>query len=59
MAQSYDPVARLSELISGIGIATLTTISPDGSLHSCPMAAPRRGGSRRVVVLVGQQYGQG
>ncbi|MGA8874376.1 MAG: pyridoxamine 5'-phosphate oxidase family protein [Candidatus Korobacteraceae bacterium] len=39
MAQSYDPVARLSELISGIGIATLTTISPDGSLHSCPMAA--------------------
>lgn len=39
MAQSYDPVARLSELIGGMEIATLTTISPDGSLHSCPMAA--------------------
>lgn len=39
MAQSYDPVARLSELISGIEIAILTTISPDSNLHSCPMAA--------------------
>jgi len=39
MAQSYDPVARLSELISGVEIAILTTISPDGSLHSCPMTA--------------------
>jgi general stress protein 26 len=39
MAQSYDPIARLNELISGIAIAMLTTISPDGNLHSCPMAA--------------------
>ena len=39
MAQSYDPVARLNELISGIGYAMLTTIRPDGSLHSCPMAS--------------------
>ncbi len=39
MAQSYDPVARLSELIRGMEIATLTTMSPDNSLHSCPMAA--------------------
>jgi general stress protein 26 len=39
MAQSYDPVARLSELISGIEFAILTTTSPDHSLHSCPMSA--------------------
>jgi len=39
MAQSYDPVARLSELISGLDIAILTIIRPDNSLHSCPMAA--------------------
>jgi len=39
MAQSYDPVARLSELISGIEVAILTTTSPDRNLHSCPMAA--------------------
>jgi general stress protein 26 len=39
MAQSYDPVARLSELISGIEIGILTTISPDHNLHSCPMSA--------------------
>jgi len=41
MAQSYDPVARLNELISGIDYAILTTVRPDGSLHSCPMAAHR------------------
>jgi general stress protein 26 len=39
MVQSYDPVARLSELIGGMAIAILTTMSPDNSLHSCPMAA--------------------
>lgn len=39
MGQSYNPVARLSELISGIELAILTTIRPDGTLHSCPMAA--------------------
>lgn len=39
MGQSYNPVARLSELISGIELAILTTTRPDGSLHSCPMAA--------------------
>ncbi len=39
MGQSYNPAARLNELISGIELAILTTIRPDGSLHSCPMAA--------------------
>lgn len=39
MAHSYDPVVRLSELISGIEVAILTTMSPDNSMHSCPMAA--------------------
>jgi general stress protein 26 len=39
MAQTYDPVARLNELIAGIDYAILTTVRPDTSLHSCPMAA--------------------
>ena len=38
MAQTYDPVAKLNELIKGIDFAMLTTIRTDGSLHSCPMA---------------------
>lgn len=38
MAQTYDPVAKLNELIKGIDFAMLTTIRSDGSLHSCPMA---------------------
>jgi general stress protein 26 len=37
MTEIYDPVAKLNELIKGIEFATLTTIRPDGSLHSCPM----------------------
>ncbi len=39
MAQIYDPVARLSELIHGLDCAVLTTVRPDGTLHSCPMAS--------------------
>jgi general stress protein 26 len=39
MGQSYNPAARLNDLIAGIEFAILTTIRPDGSLHSCPMAA--------------------
>ncbi len=31
-------VARLNELIQGIDLAILTTVWPDTSLHSCPMA---------------------
>lgn len=34
-----DPIARLNELIRGIELAILTTVRPDSSLHSCPMAA--------------------
>lgn len=34
-----DPVGKLNELIRGIPIAILTTVRPDSSLHSCPMAA--------------------
>jgi general stress protein 26 len=37
MADTYDPIAKLNELIKGIEFATLTTIRPDGRLHSCPM----------------------
>ncbi len=39
MPEDYDPIAKLNQLISGIDFATLTTIRPDSTLHSCPMAA--------------------
>jgi general stress protein 26 len=38
MAQTNDPVGKLNELIRGIEVAMLTTVRPDGSLYSCPMA---------------------
>ena len=34
-----DPVSKLNELIQGIPTAILTTVRPDSSLHSRPMAA--------------------
>ncbi len=39
MAQISGPIARLNELISGIKTAILTTVRPDSTLHSCPMAS--------------------
>ncbi len=39
MAETNDPVVRLNELIKGIDVAMLATVRPDGSMHSCPMAA--------------------
>lgn len=38
MEQTRDSVSRLNELIQGIGVAMLTTVRPNGRLHSCPMA---------------------
>lgn len=38
MTQARTPVEQLNELINGIQFAMLTTVRPDGSLHSCPMA---------------------
>jgi general stress protein 26 len=38
-----DPIARLNELTQGISTAILTTVRPDGSLHSCPMASSPAG----------------
>lgn len=32
-------IARLNDLLRGMDTAILTTIRPDGSLHSCPMAS--------------------
>jgi len=32
-------IAQLNEMIRGIDIAILTTVRPDGTLHSCPMAS--------------------
>lgn len=48
MIATYDPIARLNELIAGIEFAMLTTVRPDESLHSCPMA-PQTIGSDSVV----------
>ena len=38
MAETTSPIAQLNELVRGIDTAVLTTMRPDGSLHSCPMA---------------------
>jgi len=38
MAQTHNPAAKLNELINGVEYAMLTTVRPDGTLHSCPMA---------------------
>ena len=37
MPEFSSPVSRLNELIRGIQFAMMTTVRPDGSLHSCPM----------------------
>jgi len=39
MAETTGTIAQLNELIKGIDIAVLTTVRPDGTLHSCPMAS--------------------
>lgn len=44
MAQSANPdrpaaLEKLNEMLDGIGVAMLTTVEPDGSLRSRPMAA--------------------
>ena len=38
MTQTGNPAVKLNELIKGIEYAMLTTVRPDGTLHSCPMA---------------------
>ena len=38
MAQTSDSVSQLNELIGGMGFAMLTTVRPNGQLHSVPMA---------------------
>ena len=38
MTQTYSPVPKLNDLIKGIEFAMLTTVRPNGRLHSCPMA---------------------
>ena len=39
MPETTAAIAKLNELIRGIETAILTTVRPDGSLHSCPMAS--------------------
>lgn len=39
MPQTTGPIAKLNELIDGIDTTILTTVRPDGTLHSCPMAS--------------------
>jgi general stress protein 26 len=42
-ARRDEGVAKIRELIEGIRFAMLTTVCPDGSLHSRPMAAMNAG----------------
>ena len=51
MADSDDPVARLNELTKGIEFAMLTTVRPNGSLHSCPMATRKAEGDGVLWLL--------
>ncbi|HUI85237.1 MAG TPA: pyridoxamine 5'-phosphate oxidase family protein [Candidatus Binatia bacterium] len=53
MAESYDPVARLNELIQDIPFAMFTTVRPDSTLHSCPMATQPADGSGVLWFLSG------
>lgn len=39
MAEATGKIAQLNELIKGIDTAVLTTVRPDSTLHSCPMAS--------------------
>jgi len=39
MVPTDDPVVKLSGLIQGIDLVILTTVRPDGSLHSSPMVS--------------------
>ncbi len=39
MPETTASIAKLNELIQGINTALLTTLRPDGTLHSCPMAS--------------------
>jgi general stress protein 26 len=38
MPDAIALIARLNEMVQGIATAVLTTIRPDDTLHSCPMA---------------------
>ena len=38
MPDTTTAIAHLNDLIKEISTAVLTTVRPDGSLHSCPMA---------------------
>ena len=38
MPETTAVIARLNDMIKGIAAAVLTTVRPDGTLHSCPMA---------------------
>jgi general stress protein 26 len=39
MHDTLNPIAQVNELMRGIATAILTTVRPDGTLHSCPMAS--------------------
>lgn len=55
MSNGYDPFARLTELISGIGLVVLTTLRPDRTIHSCPMSPPQPGEDGALWFLTSAQ----
>jgi len=50
---STDPISKLNELIQGIPTAILTTVRPDSSLHSRPMATQPVDGNGAFWFLTG------
>ena len=53
-----ESVTRIGELIKDIRIAMLTTIAPDGSLHSRPMATQNTPFNGEVVFLTREDSGK-
>ena len=53
-----EAIQKLAELIKDIRIAMLTTVNPDGSLHSRPMATQNTPFNGELVFLTGEHSGK-
>jgi general stress protein 26 len=53
-----EGIARIGKLIEDIEIAMLTTVSPDGSLHSRPMATQKIPFEGELFFLTGEDSGK-
>ena len=53
-----EAIAKIADLIKDIHVAMLTTVSPDGSLHSRPMATQNTPFNGEVVFLTREDSGK-